>query len=293
MSEPLKRITYADIARISKERAQHEEANRASPISPAEPTRPAGPTAPAAPASPATPEGGPSLPQVGETRTDRASPAVPDRPAVSARPAAPADPDDGRARTTLDEASPDDTIKADSANRAHRASPAVPASRADDPLRGNRSRLRPGREQLSVRIPVELAERLDVWCFENRLEKTAAVELALASLLRRASPASPADGDTDLVVANEYERLTGRPFNAKDDADLKAVREHGIDDPYIVAGMLLTVINKRQPGPINSFAYMTKEIYSLAEKGTPLAVESYIRLLRNKLSRKRPAAGVG
>jgi hypothetical protein len=64
------------------------------------------------------------------------------------------------------------------------------------------------------------------------MEKTSAVELALSRLINRASPASSLINDDfiddqERAVVQEYEKLTGRSFNAKDASDLKAIRERG------------------------------------------------------------------
>jgi hypothetical protein len=113
MSE-LKRVTYADIARISNERAARELEERRKAI------------------------------KEEEAKARRASPSLP------------AGRDAGLAR-----ASPDSAIE---------ASPASPA-RPADPMYGLRSKLRPGKEQLNIRIRSDLSDALEVWCFENQWRK--------------------------------------------------------------------------------------------------------------------------
>lgn len=156
----------------------------------------------------------------------------------------------------------------------------------------------PGRAMLSARIRLDLKEKFDQWCFLNRCDKQAAMERAIALLVgvdnvnnadfvSRVSPLIDDDiDDVDIIIISEYETLTGRRFNDKDRQAYQEIRPYGTD--AILAGMFLTVLQKKQPGPINSFRYFQPQIQTLVREGPPMAIKEYIQYLRSKLSRKKP-----
>lgn len=307
MSKALRRLSYIDVA-MAQQRAA--ATRQASPDTSDIPAIPATSDIPASPDSPAeqAPSVSPSLDSTtSPVSTNRASPDSPASvdsssiPAIRESPASPAiRPSLASAATVLSRASraasPDGALLASLANAD---SPASSAS----PTRGLRSKLRPGREQLNVRIRSELAEQFDAWCFQNHIEKTTAIELALGRLIRGDIPASPDNpaitaspliiddyiDDQDAPVVEMYERLTRRPFSEKDAVSLNELRKSCPDTPTILAGMMRTALNRGHAGPINSFNYMQKEIYKVLQVGPPyqMTLPQYIQQLRTKLTRKR------
>ena len=141
------------------------------------------------------------------------------------------------------------------------------------------------RVQWNTRISKQLAEKVEIWCFVNKVSKQDATERALASMLASEHATKLArididsnDGSTEDDMLIFYRRWTGNRVTDRDREALKEVEQY---HPNIIkAGILITIT--RAKNRINSFRYCVGAIEEAA--ASPVKPDGdYIKYLLGKV----------
>jgi hypothetical protein len=151
---------------------------------------------------------------------------------------------------------------------------------------------RPNLEQLNTRLPRHFVEKIKLFAFTRRMPVAQLIQVALEDYIARASTVSGASTDsttstlliddkTDDDIINQYETLTAKKFTTGDRQTLAELRQKHHPD-HIRVGILLSVL--RTTKQINSLRYCTGAIAETATL-SPQEAESYIAYLRKKAQR--------